>query len=60
MIYHYFKDKQGEWRWHLKAANGRILADSGQGYEGEQECLEDIKTVKGSADHQLGRIEKLD
>jgi uncharacterized protein YegP (UPF0339 family) len=50
LTYHYVKDKQGEWRWHLKAANGRILADSGEGYNSEQECLEDIKQVKASAD----------
>jgi len=27
-----FQDRAGEWRWHLKAANGRIMADSGEGY----------------------------
>jgi uncharacterized protein YegP (UPF0339 family) len=36
--------------WRLKAANGNILADSGQGYSREQECLDDIERVKGSAD----------
>lgn len=27
-----FQDKAGEWRWHLKARNGRILADSAEGF----------------------------
>jgi uncharacterized protein YegP (UPF0339 family) len=58
MTYHDFKDKQGEWRGHLKAANGRILADSGQGYKSEQECLEDIKRVKASADAPVKKDEK--
>jgi uncharacterized protein YegP (UPF0339 family) len=32
MAYYHSKDKKGEWRWRLKATNGRILADSGEGY----------------------------
>lgn len=28
-----FKDKAGQWRWHIKARNGRITVDSGQGYK---------------------------
>ena len=48
MTYYYYKDNKGEWR--LKASNGRIIADSGEGYKNEQECLDDIKRVKGSAD----------
>lgn len=27
-----FRDQRGDWRWHLRAANGRIVADSGEGY----------------------------
>lgn len=27
-----YEDKVGEWRWVAKAANGRIVADSGEGY----------------------------
>ena len=42
MTYYYYKDSKGEWRWRLKAANGRIIADSGEGYKSEHECLDDI------------------
>ena len=28
-----YVDKRDEWRWRLKATNGRILADSGEGYK---------------------------
>jgi uncharacterized protein YegP (UPF0339 family) len=28
MTYYYFKDSKGEWRPHLKASNGRIIANS--------------------------------
>lgn len=29
----YFKDDAGEWRWRAKAANGNIVATSGEGYK---------------------------
>jgi uncharacterized protein YegP (UPF0339 family) len=48
MTYLYHKDKVGKWRWHLQTASGRIIADSSEGYEKEQECLDDIDRVKAS------------
>jgi len=27
-----YRDARREWRWRLKASNGRIMADSGEGY----------------------------
>lgn len=27
-----FKDEAGEWRWRIKAANGKIVATSGEGF----------------------------
>jgi uncharacterized protein YegP (UPF0339 family) len=50
MHYVYYKDSKGEWRWRLKASNGRIIADSGEGYTTERECLADIERVKASKD----------
>lgn len=29
----YYVDANGLWRWRFQAANGRIVADSGQGYK---------------------------
>lgn len=49
MTYYYFKNHKGEWRWLLKAANGRVIARSGEAYEDEQDCLYDIELVKGSS-----------
>jgi uncharacterized protein YegP (UPF0339 family) len=49
MTYVYYKDSKGEWRWRLVASNGRIIADSGEGYKNEQDCLDDIDRVKKSA-----------
>jgi uncharacterized protein YegP (UPF0339 family) len=45
-----FQDSSGEWRWHLRAANNRIIADSGEGYNNKQDCLHGISLVKNSKD----------
>jgi uncharacterized protein YegP (UPF0339 family) len=29
----YYQDKRGEWRWRARAKNGRIVAESGEGYK---------------------------
>lgn len=30
--FHIYEDQSGDWRWRLVAANGRIIADSAEGY----------------------------
>jgi uncharacterized protein YegP (UPF0339 family) len=47
--YYYYKDAQGEWRWRLRAAAGRTIADSSAGYKTKRECLADITRVKKTA-----------
>ncbi|MCA1643682.1 MAG: DUF1508 domain-containing protein [Acidobacteria bacterium] len=42
------KDSAGEWRWNLRAANERIIADSGEGYRHKQDCLHAIELVRHS------------
>jgi len=49
MAYYVYKDQRGEWRWYLMAANNRKLADSGEGYQQKQNCLDAIALVKGSS-----------
>ena len=51
--YYRFKDKAGEWRWHLKADNGRIIADSGEGYKNLSDCDHAIGLVKSSQNAPL-------
>ena len=48
MAYYIYKDSASEWRWRLKAANGNIIADSGEGYRNRQDCLAGIQLVKES------------
>jgi len=42
------KDKAGKFRFHLKAANGEIIAAS-QGYETRESAHKGIEAVKASA-----------
>jgi uncharacterized protein len=42
------KDKSGKYRFHLKAANGEIIAAS-QGYETRESAHKGIESVKTSA-----------
>ena len=44
-----FQDTSDEWRWRLVAANGNIIADSGEGYQSKQGAQRGIESVKNSA-----------
>lgn len=44
-----FRDVAGEWRWRLIAANGNIIADSGEGYSSKQGAKRGIESVKKGA-----------
>lgn len=46
MKFYIYQDRQGFWRWHLKALNGEKIADSGEGYYNQQDCLNGIQLVK--------------
>ncbi len=40
-----FADKRGEYRWRLKASNGKIIADSGEGYKNKSDCQHGINLI---------------
>ena len=44
-----YRDHLNQWRWYLEAANGRKIANAGEGYYNEGDCLAAIALVKGSA-----------
>ena len=35
---HFYVDARGEWRWRFRAANGRIVATSGEGYSSREKA----------------------
>ena len=50
--YQIFKDNVGKLRFHLKAANGEIIAKS-EGYESREGCLNGIDVVRHCADAEV-------
>jgi uncharacterized protein len=48
MKFHIYKDSAGEWRWRLKAANGRTIADSGEGYSTKSNCRRAVNELSGA------------
>lgn len=53
-----YEDAAGEWRWRLLAANGNIVADSGEGYTSKQGAKRGIESVKaGAADAAVEIVE---
>jgi len=48
MAYYVRRDAANHWRWRLRAANNRIIAESGEAYLNKQDCLAAIPLVKGS------------
>jgi uncharacterized protein YegP (UPF0339 family) len=42
----FYKDKKGEYRWRLKAPNGEMVANSGEGYTTLQSCEHGYESVK--------------
>jgi uncharacterized protein YegP (UPF0339 family)/large-conductance mechanosensitive channel len=48
-----YKDNAGEFRFHLFARNGEIIADSSEGYETKDACLNGIAVVGQSATAEI-------
>jgi uncharacterized protein len=46
MIFELKVDHKGEFRWHLRAPNGKIVADSGEGYKNKQDCCDEIGRIR--------------
>ena len=49
MAYYMYRDANNQWRWRLLAANNRNIANSGEAYHNEADCLHAISLVKGSS-----------
>jgi uncharacterized protein YegP (UPF0339 family) len=55
MKYRLWKDVTGQWRWHLFAANEKIIAESGESYHNEKDCRDAIDLVKSSSNAPVER-----
>lgn len=45
-----FEDKANEWRWRMVASNGRIVADSGEGYSSKSGARRALENVQQRSD----------
>lgn len=41
-----YQDSSGEWRWRLRTANGRTVADSAEGYKTYSGCLRAVDRMQ--------------
>jgi len=44
-----YKDNAGEFRWRLFAQNGKVIADSGEGYKNRGDCVHGARLVASIA-----------
>ena len=44
-----FQDRDGRYYWHLEAASGRIIAQSGHPYESKYWCEQDVNWLRTNA-----------
>jgi uncharacterized protein YegP (UPF0339 family) len=43
-----YEDAAGEWRWRIVARNGRIVADSGEGYATKSNAKRAAERLRGA------------
>jgi uncharacterized protein YegP (UPF0339 family) len=53
LTFEVYQDRSKEHRWRLKAANGQIIATSGQGYKDKRDCKNAIGRIKADAATRL-------
>ena len=49
MKFEVYRDGKGEWRWRFKAANGKTIAVSSEGYARKSDCEHSIGLVKSAS-----------
>lgn len=51
---------KGQWRWRLRAANGRIIADSGEAYSSRSGCRRAVNGLREQMQREFIPVEVLD
>ena len=46
MRFEIYRDKKSEWRWRLRAGNGKIIATGGESYKNRADCTHMINRIK--------------
>ena len=53
LTFEMYQDAKDEYRWRLKADNGKILATSGQGYKDKSDCTKGVERIQTDANTKL-------
>lgn len=48
MTFQLFKTRRGQWRWRLRARNGKLVACSGEAYRRRADCMAAIDLVRAT------------
>jgi uncharacterized protein YegP (UPF0339 family) len=56
----FYKDRKGEWRWRWRARNGRIMADSGEGYSSKRKAMKAVVRFFEMASETKWKVEVVD
>ena len=56
MKFYVYRDAAEMWRWRLRAADHKIIADSAQGYTKKTECYHAISLVKAATNATVVEI----
>lgn len=52
--YQVYKDRRGQWRWRLRADNGKIIATSGgDGYKNLQDCMDMVGVLRSNPNTEI-------
>lgn len=54
-----YRDKSANWRWRVKAANGRIVADSSEGYVNFIDCVSGLSVAAAILSGTAGKSEEM-
>jgi uncharacterized protein YegP (UPF0339 family) len=49
LTFEVYKDAKEEFRWRLKAGNGKVIAVSGEGYKAKTDCQKGIELIQTGA-----------
>ncbi|MDP4024422.1 DUF1508 domain-containing protein [Methylobacterium sp. NEAU 140] len=53
MRFELYRDAGGQWRWRLRARNGEVVAESGEGYARREDCEHGIALVRQSTEARV-------
>lgn len=52
----FYRDARGEWRWQLRAPNGRVVATAGEGFTREAKARSNFTLVEAYAPGALETV----